>query len=175
MPTTANLLLPYPALTAAPNVPADLQAIADRIEAVFATGGAAMPAPVPRGKLGVSQVTVSQTGITAATDLTGLSVAVTVGTSRRIKISAMVHATGSVANDVWRLSIAEGATVLQYAEVTIPTGGIAGDMVPFITFVPTSGAHTYKLVVTRTSGTGNFASNADATRSAFILVEDIGV
>jgi hypothetical protein len=44
-----------------------------------------------------------------------------------------------------------------------------------VTVIPTAGAHTYKLVVTRTSGTGTFSSNADATRSAFILVEDIGV
>lgn len=38
MPTTSGLALPYPALTAAPNVPADIQALADRIEALW--GGA---------------------------------------------------------------------------------------------------------------------------------------
>ena len=37
MPTTPVLALPYPALSAAPNVPADVQALADRLEAVLGT------------------------------------------------------------------------------------------------------------------------------------------
>lgn len=42
MPTTANLALPYPALSSAPNVPSDLGALAAQIEAKFASGWTAL-------------------------------------------------------------------------------------------------------------------------------------
>lgn len=44
MPTTAGLLLPYPALSAAPNAPADVQALADRLEAIHNTAWTAFTA-----------------------------------------------------------------------------------------------------------------------------------
>jgi hypothetical protein len=40
MPTTATYLLPYPSLTDAPNVPADMQALADRLEVLLAANSA---------------------------------------------------------------------------------------------------------------------------------------
>lgn len=45
MPTTANLAMPYPALTAAPNVPADIQALADRVDTVLTTPPSAWVTP----------------------------------------------------------------------------------------------------------------------------------
>lgn len=38
MPSTTNLGMPYPALSSAPNVPQDIQALAAQIEAKFASG-----------------------------------------------------------------------------------------------------------------------------------------
>lgn len=42
MPTTANLALPYPSLSSAPNVPSDLGALAAQIEAKFASSWTAL-------------------------------------------------------------------------------------------------------------------------------------
>ena len=47
------------------------------------------------GWIGYNEVTANQTPITTEVDLTGLSVAVTVGTARRIRISVHVLATFS--------------------------------------------------------------------------------
>lgn len=126
------------------------------------------------GTLGYTQVTTTQSGITTEVDLTGLSATVTVGTGRRIKITAQASLYSTVDNDTGAVKIVEGATTLNVGEY--PKLSITNtDVKQFSAVVtPTSGVHTYKLTCVRTSGTGGVISYATVERPAFILVEDIG-
>lgn len=126
--------------------------------------------------LGYAQVTADQTGITAETDLTGLSVTVSVGSGRRIRATASVLITGTVASDEFIVNIKEGATVLQRAAYDSLSG--AGSSRPTsiersVSLTPSSGSHTYKLSLLRNQGTGSLTSAAGVTYPGFILVEDI--
>jgi hypothetical protein len=127
------------------------------------------PASFPRGVLGVAQATANQTGITSETALTGLSVAVTAGTSRRIRISAIIRVTTSVGSSV-DLRIKEGATVLQQATANVVAGAI-WSMTAFVVLTPSAGSHTYNLAL---AGTGATDLLASSTFPATILIEDIG-
>lgn len=125
------------------------------------------------GLLGYAQVTANQGTFTTATDLTGLTLTVTISTAfaaagRRIKITGVTLCTSSVSTDLVGLVIAEGATTIQQDQKaqneTLHVEAI---------ITPTSGSHTYKLQALRTAGTGNITSNASSSRAAFILIEAI--
>lgn len=131
---------------------------------------------VGAGALAYAQVVATQGTFTAQTDLTSLTVTVTVQTGRRIRITACAGASSSVGGDVVALQIQEGATVLQIAQFPVPVTAFA--FMPGTSQVilsPTAAAHTYKLTMGRVNGTGNITMQAGATFPAFILVEDIGV
>ncbi len=129
---------------------------------------------LPLGTLGYAQVTANQSGITTEVDLTGLSVTVTVGTSRRIKITAQVNLYSTVAEDTGEVAIKEGATCFNVGEQPrLSTTNTATKQCSAV-ITPTAGAHTYKLTCLRTAGTGGVISYASTNRPAFILVEDIG-
>lgn len=118
-----------------------------------------------------------QTGITTITDLTGLSVAVTVASGRRVRISGMVQAYGS-ANTLWAaLYIREGSTTLQTATKLL-TSSAGAEVIPVeVILLPSAGAHTYKLSLERTVGSGSLSiaqGAAITARMNHILVEDIG-
>jgi len=140
---------------------------------IAATDVEAALAELPKGEIGYAQITADQTGITTETDLTGLSVAVTVPAGRRIRISAEVLLLSTVEADALGLEIKEDAAYLRRARarahadnnVTVSTSVI---------LTPSSGAHTYKLVALRVSGTGTVTVTAAASYPAFILVEDLG-
>ena len=124
---------------------------------------------LPGGWIGYAEVTANQTGITAVTDLTGLSVAVTVGTSRRLRVTGFIHI-GNVAGSSISFAIKEGATTLQDA-VANSVAGAVWTMAVHTVLTPTAGAHTYKLTLAGSSATDMLAAT---TYPAFILVEDIG-
>jgi len=125
------------------------------------------------GWIGYNEVTANQASITTEVDLTNLTVAVTVGTGRRIRITSEVSITGTVANDVGTLNIKEGATFIQVRDVIVPIASNAV-LVASIVLTPTAGSHTYKLSAQRSAGTGTLTVTAGATRPAFIYVEDVG-
>jgi hypothetical protein len=134
---------------------------------------AAVVAANTLGTLGYAEVTANQGPFSAVTDLTGLTVTVTVGTGRRIRISALVDLFGTVANDQSEVDIAEGATVLQSVIMRhAATGHLSHEPERILT--PTPGSHTYKLTGQRLSGTGTFTMQATGNQPAYILVEDIG-
>lgn len=125
-----------------------------------------------KGTLGYAQVTASQAGITAAVDLTGLSVTVTVGTSRRIRVTGSVYLTSTVLDDGMASRILEGANMLQEGQA--PARPVYASIERSVILTPTPGSHTYKMQALRASGAGSVTSGAGATYPAFILVEDIG-
>ena len=144
----------------------------------FTSGAAPTAAQVngwAQGTLGYAQVTANQGTFTTPTDLTGLSVAVTLVAGRRIRVTGQVIFTSTVGNDTAELQIREGATLLQEATATCgaANSGVA-TVHSSIVLAPTAGGHTYKLQGTRNSGTGNISTVANANAIAFILVEDIG-
>lgn len=133
---------------------------------------------VPGGWLGHAETTTPQTSIgTSAVDLTGLTVTVTVGASRRIKITAGCNFENNAAGANYAsLAINEGATILNDVLVNMAAAGTAQEFAGAyvaVVLTPSTGAHTYKLQAFFNNGAAN-ATTASATRKPFILVEDIG-
>lgn len=128
---------------------------------------------VPGGTLGYSQSVANQAGIgTSATDLTGLSVAVTVGASRRIRVSAFVNISMQTAGARAIIRIQEGAGSLAVAWEDLLVGHFAPVNVSAV-LTPSAGAHTYKVTASVTPG-ATITSQAAANEPVYILVEDIG-
>lgn len=130
---------------------------------------------VPGGWIGYNEVTASQ-GSIGATEvaLTTLTVTVTVGTSRRIRISAETMFATTVAQDVAELRIKEGTTVLQARPRKIMAASQSETISASVVLTPSAGSHTYYLAAILASGSGTITSAASATQPASILVEDIG-
>lgn len=127
------------------------------------------------GALGYAEVTANQTGITTETDLTSLSVTVTVPSGgRRIKITGYVQAHSTVTSDIYRLRIKESTTVLQDCQFG-PQGSTSFNAtgVCMGVFTPSSGSHTYKLSLARDAGTGTVNLAASSTNPCYILVEGL--
>lgn len=124
------------------------------------------------GQIGYAQVIVDITGFSTEADVPGLSVAVTVGTGRRIKITGsstvrQVTSTGTVVGN-----IKEGAALLGiWSHITL-TASSRDKSNNSIILTPSAGAHTYKLSLLTTAGTVEI--DAAAENPAYILVEDIG-
>jgi hypothetical protein len=127
---------------------------------------------LPRGVLGYAQITSNLTPITTETDLTGLTTTVTVGTSRRIKITSLGLLQVDTAAAPVELISSEGATQLQTVGVSNPKVTSYDTLGGVVILSPSSGSHTYKLRAKCAGGTATLI--AGATYPAFILVEDIG-
>ena len=127
------------------------------------------------GQLGYAEAVANQAGITTIVDLTSLSVAVTVGTGRRVKLTGFLPSVACTAADnTMQLKIQEGATVLVSVDHGNPTANTGDFMRAERILSPSAGAHTYKLTLARVVGAGSLNVNASATSPAFVLVEDIG-
>lgn len=130
---------------------------------VLSTGGGA-------NEIGYAQVTGNQPGIgTTATDLTGLSVAVTVG-ANPIVIFAKVQVKKNTSAGSSALSIMEGTTFLQDLQAYAGIGS-RGTCYGSIRLTPTAGAHTYKLALRAEADTTDMEANT--TSPAFIQVIEV--
>lgn len=160
--TTPQLLLRKPAGSDLVDETADLSDNMDKIDAAS------------QKVLGYSQVIAPQVGIAAVhVDLVGLSVGpVTVGTTRRLKITGSVVAQQQVASALVGLFLYQDGLLVQeaYDSPGAGTGYVHPLLIAVLT--PAAGAHTYKLAMSTQLHTVN--SDPTATRPAFILVEDIG-
>lgn len=129
--------------------------------------------------LGDSIVTANQTTISSEVDLTGLTASFTQpANAQMIRVSGSIRYGGTTADDVATLRIKEGATVLQVAEqcVSRPIANVnpvlaASVIIPS----PSAGAHTYKLSLQRSVGTGDMTMTASTTHPAYILIESLGI
>jgi len=126
--------------------------------------------------LGYAQLTLSnQAGISTVTDLTSLSVTVTVPyAGHRVRITAETEVQSTVADDTARLQIQEGATILQAADQIMRPANITNKIICHAIIVPTAASHTYKLTLQRVAGTGTLTNNTAAPLVSYILVEDLG-
>jgi hypothetical protein len=134
--------------------------------------GTQLRAAFPDGTMAYVQVTANQTGISAVTDLTSLTVTVTPAASRRLRVKAYVRLIQNTSAATPIVSIKEGATILNQAVVGLAIGGQATLHVEAI-LTPTAAAHTYK--ITLETGLGTVDLLASATNPSFILCEDIYV
>lgn len=124
--------------------------------------------------LGYAQAVADQTGISTITDLTSLSVAVTVPTGgARIRITGFALSFSDLDAKTIELSIREGSTTLAIADYQshITAGSPNQTIVGQYSAVATAGSHTYKLSISATGGTTGI--HASATAPSFILVENI--
>lgn len=131
----------------------------------------------PAGWLGyVEKLDLNQTVINE-TNVTGLSITVTVGTSRRIRIKACVTCRlDDPAPARANLRIKESTTALQSAlgtQGTVSTVSVL-TLMPEVILTPTAGSHTYTVSGQRDQGAGNLIMTSTANNPAYLLVEDIG-
>lgn len=145
----------------------------------FGAGGTISPSAAQvngwaQGTLGYAQVTASQGSITTEVDLTGLTVTVTLVAGRRIRLTGLVRAQSTVADDVFRLSIKEGSTLIQALDRIMRPANTDVTVDGSVVINPSAGSHTYKLTGQRIVGTGTQQVSAATGFIAFILCEDIG-
>jgi hypothetical protein len=125
------------------------------------------------GVLGYVQVAAAQTGITTEADLTGLSVAATVGTGRRIRIIVFGTVSMDTANAAARLRIYRDSTQTSLSLLRVNTTSTLGENVECISVeAPAAGTYTWKATLEAVSNTA--ALRAASGQPAGILVEDIG-
>src|SRR6266487_5026911 len=125
---------------------------------------------LPGGAIGYAEITAdSATWGTTVTDVAGLSQAVTVNTSRKIRITVDFSVTTST-QDAHDFYIREGSTQLRGVRHQWGAN-TASEYVHFSVVInPSAGAHTYKLSAAKANaGTGNVL--AAVGNPASILVE----
>ena len=130
-----------------------------------------------RRLLGYGMATANQGGISGETDLTGLSVTVTIPAGRILRIAAHVWVLSTVANDVGRVTLRDGVTSIALGTLpNLPVSASVGPTSDPATLLvnPTAGVHTYKATLTRMTGTGTLTSQASAGTPAWLSVEDMG-
>lgn len=129
-----------------------------------------------KGVLGYAQTTTGQSAIgTSLTDLTSLSVAVTVSSAaRRIWIIGQVTVRQLTAAGTPTVQVWEGGTYLGVVgRTTLATSGFS-TLHGGVLITPTSGAHTYKLRGLTTNNTMDVIADGTNFGPNSILVVDLG-
>lgn len=125
------------------------------------------------GWIGEVSTTTSQTGIgTTIVDLTGMSIAVTVGTSRKLLLMGKAVLIARIATVNVKLLIREGATTLDSVVQTCPVNTRASMVIPGVIVSASAGAHTYKLSAVGDSNT--LDTEAAAGQLVSLIVIDMG-
>lgn len=127
---------------------------------------------LPGGLIGYAIVTSAQTGVSTITDVTSATIAVTVNSSRKIRVEAKAVLQQAGGAGDYSLYIREGATTLDQASGSATANGQVGTMRPLYIGSVSSGAHTYKLSMSTSANT--IGTIAGATEAVYILVFDDG-
>jgi hypothetical protein len=126
----------------------------------------------PLGELSYVEVASPQTGITAQTNVTGLSRTVILPPSRKIKVTACVPLAANNTNGAGALLyLVEGATQLAVIAEYSPSAGNAFGLTAIARLKPSAGTHTYQAQMAAVGGTAVTNANIQV---AFMLIEDIG-
>ena len=136
---------------------------------------AAQMSNLPFGVAGyVSLTSLSQTGITTATDITGATITFTAVANRPYAIfSHGYHNT--TANDVTvGVLLKEGATTLDQAYSSATNATLGTTVTGFAIRTFTDGSHTVKLQCVLAAGTGTITAEATATLTYDFVVIDLG-
>jgi len=121
--------------------------------------------------LGYVEDTSGQSGITTQTDLTQLTVTVTVPTGgRRVTITGQVLMSNNTAGQAGILFIMEGATQLALSRSAITLSGVGYQFRAERKLVASTGSHTYKLQFAADGGTASTSWAADRPNSISVEV-----
>lgn len=129
---------------------------------------------VPLGWLGWAQMNGNLSGVTTETDMTGLSVTVTVGTNRLIRVTGTGFTTLSAADGgwAWGLIRMDGIQIGTWAFSDRP---FSDPQERSVILVASAGSHTFKMTLQKSGGTTATAGTSHgANDPGFLLVEDIG-
>lgn len=126
---------------------------------------------LPGGCIGYIFKTSAQTGISSETDLTTLTVTVTVNTSRLIRVEGWVAVQQITSAGTPSLRLKESSTQLQQANVALNASD-TGYLYVVTVLSPSSGSHTYKLTLSTTTATVNTVCSS--TFPGILMVTDIG-
>jgi hypothetical protein len=115
----------------------------------------------------------------AASDIGGLSVTFTVGSSRMIEVEFWCSAVSATDTTTWgQVQVVEGANILAYAPTgTVGSAGLGTGpavIVKYLWVAPSAGNHTLKGQLARVSGAGSVTIAAGTDRPMFIAVYDVG-
>jgi hypothetical protein len=128
---------------------------------------------LPGGQIGRITRDTDSSLVTAETDLTGVTQAVTVNTSRMIKISFDgAYAASSGAGNRALFRIKEGSTVLKARYFAAAQNGVEACSF-WVIVTPTSGSHTYKISLA-SQDAGSVQLKAASDQLCELLIEDIG-
>ncbi len=134
---------------------------------------------LPGGLIGYAVITSSVTGITTATDITGLSVTLTPGGNRMIRVQWHTEdqITTTSTNDSFAVTCMKDGAVIAaaIAYVTPVTNQYVSNDGFVLDVGPSSASHTYKLQGGRQQGTGTWAVRASATEQNTIAIFDDGI
>lgn len=131
---------------------------------------------VPRGVLGyVQAAAVDQAGVGGLVDITGVTVTVTVGTGRLIRVTVEALYLKDATPGNTRLYIMEGATSL-YPALIGQNASKYDTILASVILAPAAGQHTYRAQVAADAGTVTVSNVAApfTNTPTWILVEDIG-
>jgi hypothetical protein len=132
---------------------------------------------MPGGWIGWSSATADQTNIKTQVSLTNMGVTVTVGTSRRLKISVQITVTAPDGETIRGLLWEDGTQLDWWARETAGVYGTDGRIFSAFTIrAPTSGSHTYFCTLENEAGAAGaaIATSASSVHPGWILVEDMG-
>jgi hypothetical protein len=129
---------------------------------------------LPNGWIGDVSVTSDQGSITSEVDATSLTLTVTAGASRRMKIEGFVRVESTVAGDRVGVRIYKASTQIQVGTVACTVANNTESVYVVITDTPSTGSNTYKLTVARLTGSGTITLKASSTGPGQIVVTDIG-
>ena len=121
--------------------------------------------------LNYSSVIASQGTFTTETDITGLSIVITVPTNKRVRLTAQIKLNSSVNSDAVNMWIKEGSTFLNGYGGTLSFLNQNYTAYSQVIISPSAGVHTYKVSAVRSSGTGSITMFAGPLEIAYILAE----
>lgn len=126
---------------------------------------------LPGGIIGYITRTTAQTGVSGEADLTGLTVTVTVNTSRLIKVEGWIAVQQITSASTPIMRIKESTTQLQQTNLDINASS-TGFLYGVTILSPSSGSHTYKLTLATGAGTVNTVHSS--TIPGILIVTDAG-
>lgn len=132
-----------------------------------------------QARLGAAEVTVAQTGIgTAQTDVTGLTAAITVPGTRRVRVTVKLPITiGTAAANIRVFVIRDGAIVDEvFNSGSIGAAGTGQQVNAVAHDVVAAGTYTYKVAVQFGANANNAVSPVTGAtpKRCFMLLEDMG-
>jgi hypothetical protein len=136
---------------------------------------AAQMSNLPFGVAGyVSLTSLSQTGITTATDITGATITFTAVANRPYAIFYHGYHNTTANNVTVGVLLLEGATTLDQAYGSATNATLGTTVTGFAIRTFTDGSHTVKLQCVLAAGTGTITAEATATLTYDFVVIDLG-